>query len=712
VRVLDKRRGSRASRRSSRRLGASESPSYDLRIDPEFVDLREQPDEALLAAVAGGLYLKSFRDEAEREDPARWCDDGNGARLIVAGTDLHEPTRDIHGFVVAELYPECRCGLLSYLAVESDRRRDGLGRKLVVRAVTALVQDAAGRGAPLQAVFAEIHDPELVESERDVMDPAERVSFWAKLLARKVPIPYVQPELRPGLGPVKTLDLISIPLGDSRDGATLPAETIRRFLHELYEGESNADLKAMVAALPKKTVELSPLNREAEKPTLEFEDYGIAFHFVSDGDRPETLPQASEQLASFERDLLAYSYREDPPFSSRGHHVPEEFRVVSFESSRELRYVSEGRMMTLVADSQRKHDVRVRASVTTFQSGVVVRHLVLTREHASKDSTLNEYDVIKLIKLWEGGEDVEGPFAGVGVQRCLRFAGRTIGELAAAVFGDPDLANEQPRTGTVQLIASDSKWDTIWRAAKDVDDFARAKPKDWDRIRPRVESLGGIVQGLVDFREIDIEELADVFAGVEVDEDGLRGLSKGTLLTIGTEDRALEVGLRSFGVSPYLLIPHAVLLQNEEQLHRAAREAQRAESRHFVDLEAAQMTMHDALDRGYLPNVFHYSLERALYQEGHESRGLTYRAQELRRLLGHVETTYDVKLNKRRGIADDVRNGLLLIVSYTSYRAAFPHAPAAAVLIGLIAISVLYLVWRWAPPTFWARVPPSLRRRR
>jgi hypothetical protein len=675
-----------------------------LGIALEFVDLREQPDEALLAAVADGLYLTSFPSEAEREDPARWSDGTTGARLLVAGTHLHEPSRAIHGFVVAELYPESRCGLLSYLAVDSDRRRGGLGRRLVVRAVTALVRDASGRGAPLQAIFAEIHDPERVDPSQDVMDPAERVSFWAKLLARKVPIPYVQPELRPGLGPVRTLDLISIPLGDSRDGATLPAATVRGFLEELYEGDSNKDLRAMLHALPAGPVELSPLNRDDEEPALEFKRYGIAFHFVSLGERPGTLLPASEQLASFERDLLAYSYREDPPFSSRGHHVPTEFRVISFESSRELRYVSEGRTMTLVADTQRTRHVRVRASITTFQSGVVVRHLVLTPASASHDSTLTEYDVIKLIKLWEGGEDVEGPFVGVGVQRCLRFAGRTIGELAAAVFDDPELANELPRTGTVQLIASGSDWETIWAAAQDVDDFARAKPKDWERVRPRVESIAGIVQGLVDFREIDVDELADVFAGVEVDEDELGGLSKGTLLTIGTEDRALEVGLRSFGVSPYLLIPHAVLLQNEEQLHRAAREAQRAESRHFVDLEAAQIAMHDALDRCYLPNVFHYPSERALYDQGQESRGLTFRARELRQLLGNVETTYDVKLNKRRGIADDVRNGLLLVVSYTSYRAAFPHAPAAAVLVGLIAISVLYLVWRWAPPTFWRGV--------
>jgi hypothetical protein len=101
-----------------------------------------------------------------------------------------------------------------------------------------------------------------------------------------------------------------------------------------------------------------------------------------------------------------------------------------------------------------------------------------------------------------------------------------------------------------------------------------------------------------------------------------------------------------------------------------------------------------------------------LYDEGQQSRGISFRAKELRQLLGNVETTYDVKLNKRRGIADDVRNGLLLIVSYTSYRAVFPKASGAVVIAGLIAISLLYLVWRWAPPTFWARVGPLGRRRR
>jgi len=164
-------------------------------------------------------------------------------------------------------------------------------------------------------------------------------------------------------------------------------------------------------------------------------------------------------------------------------------------------------------------------------------------------------------------------------------------------------------------------------------------------------------------------------------------------------ERALEVGMRSYGVSPYLLIPHAVMLHNEEQLERAATAARHAESRHFRDLQDAKTTMHEALDRAFLPDVFHYSMERELYESGHASRGLAFREQQLRLRSEQVSSDYDIKINTRRGIADDVRNGLLLVVSYTSYRAAFPGAPQAAVLGALVGLSVLYLVWRWAPPS-------------
>jgi GNAT superfamily N-acetyltransferase len=688
----------------------------------EMVDLTEERDEALLDEVASGLYVDSFPIAEEREDPARWKDalwhpdreNGNPVlRGVVAGTDLHLPSRDICGFVFFELYRRSRCGLISYIAVDPDQRRRHLGRDLIAHAVETLQRDAAASGAPLEAVFAEIHDPKKVPPAADSMDAAERVSFFAKLHARKVPIRYVQPELEEGAGPGLSLDLIALPL----DGAavqSLQASTVRTFLQEYSEAaqqtaETEASVRLMLDQLKGQTVELDPLNKRLEEAAVAFRArFSIGFHFVTVGAPVKSVPPAKEQFASFERDLLAYSFRDHPPFSSSAVHVEKAWRIVQLETAPELRYVSEGRMATLVAAKSPARALQVRGSQTAFLSGVKVSHLVLTPSPEAPGVELTEYDVVKLVKLWEGGEDVDGPYEGDGIERCVRFRGRngevrTIRQLAAEVFSDPRLAREPPRAGTVQLLTPESAWAPVWEAARDVGAYAEANPGQWKLVHRAVEGIAGIVQGIVDFEAIDIDELEDVFAGVTVDSDGLRGLHKGTLITIGNEDRALEVGFRSYGVSPYLLIPHAVLLHNEEQLRRAAAAAASAESRRFRDLEAAKTTMHEALNRAFLPNVFHYKLERDLYQEGHDTRGLTLRAESLRMRLTEVNSDYDVKNNTRRGIADDVRNGLLLILSYTSYRTAFPKAPHQDlfILFGFAVVSAAYLVWRWVPPSSW-----------
>jgi GNAT superfamily N-acetyltransferase len=689
----------------------------------EMVDLTEEPDEALLDEVASGLYLDSFPIAEEREDPARWKDalwhsdrekENPVLRGVVAGMDLRLPSRDIWGFVFFELYRRSRCGLISYIAVDPDQRRLHLGRDLVAHAVKTLQRDAAASGAPLEAVFAEIHDPEKVPPAADSMDAAERVSFFAKLHARKVPIRYVQPELEEGAGPALSLDLVALPL----EGAavhSLQASTVRTFLQEYSEAaqqtaETEESLRLMLDQLKGETVELEPLNQRLEQPAVAFRArFSIGFHFVTVGDPVESVPPAKEQFASFERDLLAYSFRDRPPFSSSAVHVDKAWRIVKLETAPELRYVSEGRMATLVAEEKSSAPVlQVRGSKTTFISGVTVSHLVLTPSAEAAGVALTEYDVVKLVKLWEGGEDVDGPYKGEGIERCVRFRGRsgevrTIRELAADVFSDPRLAREPPRAGTVQLLTPESAWAPVWEAARDVGAYAEAKPGQWQLVRRAVEGIAGIVQGIVDFEEIDVDELQDVFAGVTVDSDGLRGLHKGTLITIGNEDRALEVGFRSYGVSPYLLIPHAVLLHNEEQLRRAAAAAASAESRRFRDLEAAKTTMHEALNRAFLPNVFHYKSERDLYREGHDTRGLTLREESLRMRLTEVNSDYDVKNNTRRGIADDVRNALLLVLSFTSYSAAFSPSRHRNlfVALGLVAISVVYLAWRWVPPSTW-----------
>jgi GNAT superfamily N-acetyltransferase len=683
----------------------------------EIVDLRSRPDEELLQQVYDELYLPSFPDPDEREDvsvwkPLLWGERRDGERLLfhalVAATNLEErERRRIAGLAFVELYPRSCSGLLSYLAVGPDFRRTGLGRALVAIALDTLKADAERFGRPLTAVYAEIHDPERVSRRTDSMDPAERVSFFAKLNSRRVPIHYVQPPLRPGADRARMLDLIVVPA--ERGQRELNGEDIAAFLRELY-GElvehpaADRDLRRMEDELHGGPIELEPLNAVSEQPAFWIGSYSVAFHFVTCGE-PREPPEASEQFASFERDLLAYSNRDQPPFSSTAIHVPDPCRHVRIEFSREMRYVSEGRACTLVADpAQQPRDLRLRASKTRFRSGVTVWHLVLTPAEGRSHTRLSEFDLIKLAKLWEGGEAVRGEYPGQGVETCVRFLADgnewTLRDLAASVFGG-DFRERAPKAGILQLIVDEAEhrsWRDLWRAlqkAQEESGVDVSMPLRNKTQRRLAEGVGGVIQGLVDFEEIDDQELREVYAAIDIGEDGIQGIHKGTLMHMGISDRPREVGERSFGISPYLLVPHAVLVHNEELLRQASEAAGNGtQARHLGELEAELRKVQFALEH-CLSNVFHYPGERHIYERGSLSRGIDVREGELRTQLSALRGKWDEKANRRRGIADDVRNGLLLVLSYASFRQAFPGVDDWILVAGLAVLTSVYLVWRW-----------------
>jgi GNAT superfamily N-acetyltransferase len=733
----------------------------------EIVDLRDRRDEGLLRVVHDGLYVKSFPLEEEREafdywHAALWGDglEGRGPRVhaLVAGTELEHPKRrQIAGLAFVELYLDCACGLLSYLAVDPAFRRAGLGRELVTRALEVLRLDAEDRRQPLRAVFAEVHDPDATQQHKhDVMDPAERVSFFAKLGARRVPVPYVQPALAPGGARARALQLIV--LSSEGEKLTLPSAVVREFLSELYglsEGDSSPgdlEFRAMMDELSPDLIELEPLNAIREEPAFKVERYGIAFEFVTRGPPLAMLPEPAEQFASFEQDVVSYAYRERRPFMSRPIHVPEPCRQVEVQFAREVRFVSEGRTCALIADDTpsdgRRVCVQVRASRTRFRTGITVWHLVLTPRPLTADVGLTEYDVIKLAKHWMPGEDLQGPYAGDGAETIVRFVNGekiwTLRELAQSVTGE-DLGNELPRAGIIQLITGDQDpdaWRDAWeviRAARDEPPIDTTFPFKHDEQRPLVESVAGVIQTLIDFREIDDAELRDVFAGMDVGQDGLQGVHKGTLLYLAASDRTWDVGKTSYGISPYLLLPHAVLVHNEEVLRAAAaavREERKAARRlsqtrralarvleqgrlralfrmPLFALRVAQVAarrvreerkklrevrerLHGALQRDYLPNVFHYPNERRIYEIGETSRGLVALAQELRESLSEFDARWENGASMRRTMADDLKAGLLFVIAGFALKGYLNPLALLAIfgLGGLIYVGFRFYTWR------------------
>jgi ribosomal protein S18 acetylase RimI-like enzyme len=731
----------------------------------EIVDLRDRRDEDLLRVVHDGLYATSFPLEEEREGLVYWLtalwgvgQDGRGPSVhaLVAGTDLSEPSeRRIAGLAFVELYLESGCGLLSYVAVDPDFRRVGLGRELVTRGLEVLRRDADEQGKPLRAVFAEVHDPDAAaESPREeVMDPTERVSFFAKLGGRRIPIPYVQPALARGSGRARGLQLIV--LCSEAEKRTLRSAVVRDFVTELYErsedrppSPNDPEFRAMTQALAADSIQLAPLNAIIEEPAFHVQRYGIAFEFVTRSDPLAKLPDPAEQFASFESDVLSYAFQGRRPFASKPVHVPDPCRRVEIEFAPEVGFLSEGRTCALVAEDApvdgRRVWVQVRASWTRFRTGVTVWHLVLTPRAGPTDIALNEYDVIKLAKHWMGGEDIKGPYAVSGAEAAVRFSRDeetwTLSELAHDVIGD-ELKGASPRAGIIQLITGDDDpeaWREAWeviRAAKEEPAIDTSFPFKRPEQRLLVESIAGVIQTLIDFREIDDAELRDVLAGMDVGEDGMQGVHKGTLLYMAASDRTWGVSKLSYGISPYLLLPHAVLLHNEEILRTAdaavqrerdavkelsatrtalGRPSERGRLSHLLrmpflartfarhvrkerkTLRAVREELHRGLQRDYLPNVFHYPNERHIYEVGETSRGLSALAQELRESLDEFDARWEGGASMRRTMADDIKAGLLFAIAGFALKDYLNPVALVAIfgLCGLIYVGFRFYTWR------------------
>ena len=222
---------------------------------PQLVDLREHPNPSLLAAFED-LYRRTFTDPTEREDPAQWPPRLYGnlpapeprMHLLVA---VDGPSQHLRGGIAFEYYRDSRCGLLTYLVTAPDWRRRGLGTQLVQGALGRLQREAGAHGADLRGVFAEAEDPAQVSASDATMQPRERLTALARLGARRVCIPYVQPALAGGSGPCRHLLLLAFhPPTGAVEGAV-----VRDFLHELHralgilEPATNADFRAMEQAL-------------------------------------------------------------------------------------------------------------------------------------------------------------------------------------------------------------------------------------------------------------------------------------------------------------------------------------------------------------------------------------------------------------------------------------------------------------------------------
>lgn len=331
----------------------------------------------------------------------------------------------------------------------------------------------------------------------------------------------------------------------------------------------------------------------------------VALHFVDIAAHP-IAPQG-KVFRSFESDLLAYQFQVDPPVRSFTHKA---MRLqVSFAQS----YVYHSEDAAFKANRRAEPiAIDVKLCCSEFRaSGLRVWHVVIVPANEN-GAYFDEYDILALIHLYDGrSEDTH-------FRETLRFvshddtgekrfgAGELLRSLkgrAAQLRGDaalrdsdlPDREAHQFLAGTIQMNLPDGDDLLLDLLAKAYDarkskgdgPAGKGRPlgaletmhKKWKDSRngngesrhgdgepwQKLLAFAGIVVGIFDFEEVDVEELVESISPSFSDGRIFIQINRCTLLAVTQADRVMGADpiKRDVGISPYLLLPHAVVLHNE-----------------------------------------------------------------------------------------------------------------------------------------------------
>jgi hypothetical protein len=573
-----------------------------------------------------------------------------------------------------------------------------------------------------------------------------------------------------------------------------------------------------------------------ERPVLPIQDFTVAIHLAAVKKETEVTAEAKAKakaktqpeiapdndrvesryaLRSYEWDMLSYAYRNNPPFNTATMTLPDNVRVeIGFPE--ETSYHSEQKDWISVCPVDRpkplRRTVRLKVAFTEFaDASLFILHLMfypfleLIDSDTPSEYRLDEYDLIKLIKLWEGGEGQPDPGSEEEESETIKekiphfFIGnvgplsldRLIDKLFKGKFElcthpvksaaivptsspstspsgtmpgrDPHVGT---RVGTVEVVLSpdnaaqggDVPQDTnaspagakdgddeqahwFFDELRSIKDDRSAFEKKWrcpdpeDKRWRQLVAVGGLVQGLLDFDRIDTNELTDVFEGFAEDRrciyvNGLSitGFHKGTLLKIsaGTIDAGVkhESGSDSLTsdsddrtspvrLDPYLLVPQAVLLHNDELLRRSGqcsddlagiRGKTWRDRLHDRDLRInkTQELVND--QRKLLSqlslNVFNYVSERTLFSAGQDIRGFDDRTREMHQRLSEDSQQMEARLKRRdtygtvSAIVFAVTGAFVGIIGHLQLGSVVGDVITAVTLVGIFALAGVFLIVR------------------
>ena len=189
--------------------------------------------------------------------------------------------------------------------------------------------------------------------------------------------------------------------------------------------------------------------------------------------------------------------------------------------------------------------------------------------------------------------------------------------------------------------------------------------------------LCGTTLGIFDYDRMGPEEIEDTLSPrpASVSEVSFLTINRGALTAYYvSKDDVLDAAWTSLGASPYLLIPSAVLAQNEYVTLDA--ENQLNELMEHINTQQSKVNINEIIDRrnqindllnnNYLPNVYNYKTERDLYDYGTEHRGIAQRYRRAKSKLEQVDIMIEHLVNSRSNNYQKIVQFVLGVISLTT----------------------------------------------
>jgi len=642
------------------------------------------------------VYLEAFPDEDEREDwddiAARVCNPEASPRTFIFFDTIHPSA----GGIVADYYPNIGVVHLIYIAVKQQERGKGIAKRLIKALMpVAHRQLQSIYGFEVRAILFESNIP--WQTQTDAIDPSLRLQIFEHFGAKAIPITYTQPALTEAKKNVDNLFLLSFPI-DAQVHRSLDTQLLLDFLSAFYIGLGILDPRKDHAFLrmQNELLKISMMNKitltsiaQLEKPQIRMKKAAVCVQFTLVNEEPQSNREICPAFYSYETDLLSSHFQKRRPFQSE---YQEQIGVLDIQIHfpKQYTYLSEGKRHLRISE-RAVIDAQMHVNRTYSLSGNTSTWSIVISNDVN--DSFSELECIKLINFFGSKqEDVhmidEIQWSTSSIAKCT-FA-PFIGQLLSIQnIQDVDILSGILQTDTAHIDFVDPSitfdWSEFYLDLKRYHERKELSEQQYEREyynNPVFQSINnifcGFALGIFDFERMDFDEVSDTLIPLKANENYLLLLNRGILLCACHDDDMFSASLESIGMSPYLLIPNMVLVNNEFTLNRIDNAIEKLntskDKRGQIPLNDLRDTRADIdhwLDDNYLPNIFQYPSEKELYEFGSAHRGLLIYKANLENNIQTLDDLKDELIANRQENSDLMMTLLLTLLSGVQFQEMF-----------------------------------------